>query len=190
MTPNPPDTVAITLPEQWIEIDPRTGDVAAELASKIQQSDEGRELLTALLAPLAVRLARLSAAADVVLAGFYTDLVEVEGEEMPFVMSAQVTLALSPPIGGADVLEELLGGDGVEVIPVDLPAGEAVLVSGITEVDDPAWVAPQQARLRRYFVPVAGMSRVAALSFLTPNLDLVEQFDEVFDAIARTLRFS
>jgi hypothetical protein len=183
--------VTITLPEEWVEIDPRVGDVAAELAAEIPlAAEENRELLVALLAPLAVRLGRLSAVADVVLAGFYTGLVEVEGEETPFVMSAQVTLALSPPIGGADVLQELLGGDGVEVMPVDLPAGEAVLVSGATEVDDPAWDEPQPAHLRRYFVPVAGMSRMAALSFMTPNLDLVDQFDEVFDAIARTLRFS
>jgi hypothetical protein len=74
-------------------------------------------------------------------------------------------------------------------MPVDLPAGEAVLVSGTTEVDDPDWTGAQPAHLRRYFVPVPGMSRVAALSFLTPNVDLAEQFDEVFDAIAQTLAF-
>ncbi len=189
MSPNPPSTVSLRLPDEWVEVDPREPDVVGTLAAKAGIAEGNRELAVALLAPLAVRLGRLAATGDVILAGFYADAVELDDGSPPLILTAQVLLAMSPPVGGADLLAELLGGDGVEVLPVDLPAGEAVLVSGTTEVDDPIWNAPAPAHLRRYFVPVPGMSRMAALSFLTPNVDLAEHFDEVFDAIARTLAF-
>jgi hypothetical protein len=185
-----PTEVNLRLPDGWIEIDPREPDVLGSLIEAASRPEDSVEVAAALLAPLATRLARLSAAADIVLAGFYSELVPVEGRDEPFLISANVTLAMSPPIGDADQLSALLGGDDVEVAPLELPAGPAVLVSGVTEVDDEVWDEPQPAHLRRYFVPVAGMSRVATLSFLTPNLDLAGEFDEVFDAIANTLSFS
>ncbi|HYH32048.1 MAG TPA: hypothetical protein VD903_16875 [Pseudonocardia sp.] len=190
MTATAPNQIHLTLPGEWIEIDPREPDVLGALLQAAAVPQESAQVASALLAPLAVRLSRLSAAADLVLAGFYSELIPLEGSEDPFLVSANVTLALSPPIGDLAQLRELLGGDDVEVAPVELPAGSAVLVSGTTQVDDEGWDGPQPARLRRYFVPVPGMSRVAALSFLTPNLDLADQFDEVFDAIAATLSFS
>lgn len=182
-------TVSLQLPEGWIEIDPREPDVLGALRSKVDVAPGNEEVLVALLAPLAVRLGRLAAAGDIVLAGFYSDLIELEDGTEPFVMAAQVTLAMSPPVGDVERLREVIGGEDVSITPVDLPAGPAVLVAGTTEVDDEAWDAAQPAHLRRYFVPVPGMSRVAALSFLTPNIDLAEQFDEVFAAIATTLAF-
>lgn len=181
-------TVSLRLPVGWIETDPREPDI---LGALLTQSEVGnnREEMALLLAPLAVRLSRLAASGDLVLAGFYTDVVEIEGETSPLVMSAQVSLALSPPVGDLDRLRELWGGDGTAVEPVDLPAGRGVVVTGTTQVDDDQWSGSHPAHLRRYFVPVPGLSRVAALSFLTPNIDLVEAFDGVFDAIAATLSF-
>lgn len=189
IAPITPATVRLQLPEGWIEVDPREPDILGALRSKLDVAPEKEEVLAALLTPLAVRLARLAAAGDIVLASFYSDVIELEDGADPFVMTAQVTLAMSPPVGDVERLREVIGGDGVSITPVDLPAGPAVLVAGTTEVDDEAWDAAQPAHLRRYFVPVPGISRVAALSFLTPNIDLADQFDEVFDAIAATLTF-
>lgn len=189
MSPAPPTSVTLQLPVGWVEIDPREPDALDALRRKLEVPAESEELVLTLLAPLVVRLGRLAAAADVVLAGFYSELVEVAGASEPFLMTAQAILALSPPIGDSERVRELLSGPDVAVTPVDLPAGPGVLVAGTTEVDDALWDAPQPALLRRYLVPVPGMSRVAALSFLTPNIDLAEPFDEVFDAIARTLAF-
>ncbi|MDN5860573.1 MAG: hypothetical protein L0H84_18370 [Pseudonocardia sp.] len=184
-----PSTVTLTLPREWVEVDPREPDVLGALTRQLDVPPGTGDAVEALLAPLCIRLARMSAAADLVLAGFYSEVVEIpEGD--PFVMTAQVTLALSPPVGNLDRLPEVVGGDGIEVRPVDLPAGRGVLAAGSTEVDDESWDAPQPAYLRRYFVPVAGLDRVAALSFLTPNVALVEEFTEVFDAIAETLAFA
>jgi hypothetical protein len=189
-SPTAPSSVNLQLPDGWIEVDPRQPDVLGALLHAAAVPEESVEVTAALLAPLATRLARLSAVADLVLAGFYSELIPVEGQEEPFLISANVTLAMSPPIGDVAQLRDLLGGDDVEVAPVELPAGPAVLVHGVTEVDDEVWDEPQPARLRRYFVPIAGMSRVATLSFLTPNVDLADEFDEVFDAIANTVSFS
>jgi hypothetical protein len=190
MTAAAPSEVHLQLPDGWIEVDPREPDVLEALASAATVPGESVEVAAALLTPLVVRLARLSATGDVVLAGFYSQLVPVEGRDQPLLISAQVLLAMSPPVGDEAQLRELLGGDDVEIAPIDLPAGAAVVVSGTTEVDDPVWDRPQPVRLRRYFVPVAGLSRVAALAFSTPNMALSDEFDEVFDAIAGTLSFS
>jgi len=100
-----------------------------------------------------------------------------------------VVLAVSPQVGGMDEVHAALAASGGEVQPVDLPAGAGVLSTGETQVSDPAWDATVPARTRRYLVPVPGTDRVAALNFLTPNLDLADQFDEVFAAIAETLEF-
>src|SRR4051812_45615650 len=134
-----PNRVRLALPTNWVEIDPREGDVLGEIRRQIDVPEGSEELVIELLAPVALRLSRLSAQADIVLAGFYSQLIDLEGEADPFVMTAQVSLAMSPPVGGLERLQEVLGGDGVEVRPVDLPAGPAVLVTGRTQVDDEGW---------------------------------------------------
>lgn len=182
-------SVSLSLPTGWIELDPRAPDLVAELERAIGVPDEAREGALALLAPLAVELARSAAAADVVVVGLYAQAIPIEGADEPFVVTAHALLALSPD--GTDLDEALAGlsRDGRDVAPVDLPAGAGVLATGETEVRDPSWETAITARTRRYFVPVPGTSRMAALSFLTPNLDLADQFDDVFAAIAETLEF-
>lgn len=184
----PVSRIELELPEGWLEIDPREEDLVEAVQSALDVPPENEALLVELVAPLAIRLRRLAVQGDVVLAGFFSQLVPIEGEE-PLVISAQVLLALSPPVGDLERLQDAVAGEGVEVRPVDLPAGSGVLVSGTIEVDSPGWAGPTEAVLRRYFVPVPGMSRVAALSFLTPNVDLADDFAEVFDAVAGTLTF-
>lgn len=185
-----PSEVHLQLPDGWIEFDPRAPDPLAAVLAAAALPPDAVPTAAALLTPLVSRLSRLSAAADIVLAGCFAQQVPVPGRERPLLVSAQLLLSMSPPIGDATQLRELLGGDDVEVAPIELPAGPGVVVSGLTEVDDPVWDRPQPVRLRRYFVPVAGLSRVAALAFTTPNVDLSDEFDELFDAIAGTLSFS
>ena len=91
--------------------------------------------------------------------------------------------------GFEDALFAAWRGDPELVLNQPAYSAGSVLVAGPTEVDSPGWSGPQEAVLRRYFVPVPGMDRVAALSFLTPNLDLAEDFAELFDSVAATLRF-
>lgn len=196
MVATAPSSVVLRLPEGWLELDPREPDLLAELRRAVGQH-WGQELdderLLSLLAPLAIELRRLAESAEMVLVGLYTRVVPVDGEDLPLVLTAHAVLALAPAPGDLDEVRRVLEVDadthGLEVRPVELPAGHGVLVAGTTQIRHPAWDSPAPARLRRYFVPVPGTQRLATLSFLTPNVDLADSFEELFDAVAETLSF-
>lgn len=182
-------TVALRLPPGWIELDPRAPDLVAELERAVGVPEEARPDAVRLLAPLALELSRSAADGHVVLVGLFAQAIPVESSDDPYVVTAHVLLSVSPPVDGLDDVRAGLTGRGAEVVPVDLPAGPGVLATARTEVRDPSWDRPVPAHSRRYAVPVPGTPTMAILSFLTPNLDLADQFDEVFDAVARTLSF-
>lgn len=184
------NTVSLTLPTGWREFDPRSEDLLAELERNVDVPAGARDVAVSLLAPLALELRRATAASDVVLVGFFAQAIDIEGAPDPLVLTANVTLAVSPEVGGLAEVRAVLEGDGATVAPVDLPAGAGVVSTGETLVSGDTWDGTVTARTRRYLVPVPGTSRMAALNFLTPNLDLADQFDEVFDAIAGSLSFS
>ncbi|QJY47938.1 hypothetical protein [Pseudonocardia broussonetiae] len=181
--------IVLHLPGSWVECDPRAPDLVEELRRMVAVPAGARDAAVDLLAPLALELRRTTVGADVVLVGFYADAVEIEGAADPFVVTANVTLAISPPVAGIEGATAALRDAGADVAPVDLPAGRGVLATGVTTVTGESWEGEVTARTRRYLVPVPGSDRMAALSFLTPNLDLAGQLDEVFDAIAHTLEF-
>lgn len=183
------NNVSLRLPTGWIELDPQAPDLLAELERMLDVPEENRDSVVTLLAPLTVELARIAATTDVVLVGMYAQSVSIDGQDKPYVVSGNVVLALSPQVSGMEEVHASLAKTGGEVAPVDLPAGAAVMSCGRTEISDPSWERSLLARVRRYLVPVPGTDRVATLNFLTPNLDLADQFDEVFDAIAQTLEF-
>lgn len=186
MTASPPTTVSLQLPNGWIELDPRTPNLLAELERALEVTADSHHAAIALLAPLAVELSRAAADSDVVLAGFFAHAVEIDGSAEPLVLTANVLLAVSPPVEDLAQAHAALDGD---VRPVDLPAGAAVLATAEVRISDPRWDGSVPARTRRYLVPVPGTDRIAVLHFLTPNLDLADQFDDVFAAIAETLTF-
>jgi hypothetical protein len=190
----PPTTVSIRLPEGWWEIDPRAQDIVAELRRAIgtkQIEAIPEETLLRLLQPLALEIRRLCGDAELLLIGLYTSAVEVAGAEQPLVITAQVLLAMSNLDGGLDAVRQGVPKTSASrPSTVRLPAGEAVLETGPVTVSHPDWERPVPAHQRRYFLPVQGTARVAVLTFLTPNVDLAEPFDGVFEAIAETLSFS
>jgi hypothetical protein len=198
MTTTPvPTSVTLRLPEGWWELDPRAEDIVAELSRAIGAEKVAavpQETLMELLIPLGIELRRLSDQVDPVLVGLYTHAIQVAGMDKPLVVTAQVLLALSRFPSDLDTVrmglsEQRAGQPAMRLTPVTLPAGEAVQEVGPVKVRHPDWEAPVTAHQRRYFLPVAGSGRVAVLTFLTPNLDLVEAFDGVFEAIAETLSF-
>lgn len=178
-------TVTVRLPTGWAEIDPREADVVGELERALGIAPDAHEAAVALLAPLAADLSRSAATTDIVLAAFFGRAIEREGAE-PLVLTANLLLAVSPPLaGGAQAGLSLPG----TVEPVDLPAGAAVLATDQVEIRGPHWDAPVAARRRRYVVSVPNSEQVVVLHFQTPNVDLADQFDDVFAAIAETLTF-
>jgi hypothetical protein len=181
----PPSTVSVRLPSAWIELDPRAPDLTAELERALDVRPGAPEAVSALLAPLALSLRRDAADGDIVLIGFLAQAVEVDAGAPPLVLTANVVLAVSPAVDRSAAVAAL----GPDVEPVDLPAGPAVLATGEVEITDPRWEGSVSARTRRYLVPVPGTDRIAVLAFQTPILDLADQFDDVFAAIAESLAF-
>lgn len=189
-------TVRLGLPRGWLELDPRAEDLAAELRRSAGEQWGDRVDLATLdqaAAPVTAELRRLSASLDLLLAGCYVDVVPAENERSdPLVLSATVMLALSPEVGG---LSEIRGSlatrtdEDLRILTVALPAGSAVLASGRTELSRPEWTETVPAVFERYFLPVPGLGRAAVLSFLTPNLDLVDDFSDLFRVIAESLTF-
>jgi hypothetical protein len=198
MTTTPaPTSVALRLPEGWWELDPRAEDIVAELWRAVgadQVKAVPKETLLALLAPLGLELRRLSEQVEPVLVGLYANPIPIEGAEQPLVITAQVLLALSRFDGDPAAVQAGIAAQGqphpaTRLSVVNLASGEAVLEVGPVTVRHPEWETPVPAHQRRYFFPVPGSERVAVLTFLTPNLELVEAFDTIFEAIAQTLNF-
>lgn len=192
----PTQQIRVRLPKNWLEIDPRAQDLRAELARTTREhygDDVDEDLITRLAGPLAIELRRLTASTDLILAGFFAEIVDT-GSPQPMLITANVAIALSPPVGDLQQVRRQIERDArdadVEITTRELPAGLAVSTAGHLEVANPGWSDTVPAFTRRFYLPVPGLGRVAALTFVTPNLDLVEQFDEVFAAIAGTVSFS
>ena len=110
--------------------------------------------------------------------------------------SASLIVALIDAAGGSDSaappsaqaltegLQLRLGGEVGE-----LPAGPALRVRRPQAVGDRTG-HPGEAEVVQWYVPHDGGRRLAVLTFSTPNVDLAEQFGEVFDAIAGSMRWT
>lgn len=188
--------VRLSLPQGWIELDPRTADLSAELrrSATEQWGDQvDVETLDHAAAPVTAELRRLSASLDLLLAGCFVDVVPAEEERgEPLVLSATVMLALSPEVGGLAEIRGSLAArtdEDLRIVTVDLPAGSSVLAAGSTGLRRPEWTETVPAVFERYFVPVPGLGRAAVLSFLTPNLDMADEFSSLFRVIAESLTF-
>jgi len=191
----PTTAVQLRLPRGWIEFDPRAADLSTEIM-RAAHDEWGTEVppelqphLAKLLGPLVVDVRRMSSNVDAVLVGMYVRAIAMEGAELPLVLTANAVLAISPPYVALDHVRENLAA-GWTAEPVDLPAGRGVKSQGPTQITDPEWDGPVSAQAFRFFLPVPGTPRLAILSFVTPNLDFVDAFADVFDAVAESLSFS
>lgn len=183
-------SVSIRMPRGWLEIDPRNPDVTAELVRTArEQWGDGidAERIARHVAPVASGLRAMAEETGLVLAGFFADFLA--GEDGDLLLTASVTLAISPPVGIADVRHDLYArsAEKISIRTVDLPAGEGVLATCEVDLRSPEWTG--SGLMQRYFVPVPESSRFAVLSLFTPNRDLADLFADVFGAIAESLRF-
>lgn len=201
-----PNSVSLRLPRGWIALDPRQPDLLTELQQAIitYWADQQREApidaeeLLGLLAPLTLDLHKVAGIAEIVLVALYTQVFPAGPDELPLVVSANATLAvtpLPPDLTDPASLRDLVGkgGSGIngepEIRTTDLPTGRSVLVCGLTEISDETAEISVPGLLRRYFIPIPAAHRLAVLSFVTPNVELAESFDPVFAAMAASLAF-
>jgi hypothetical protein len=72
----------------------------------------------------------------------------------------------------------------------DLPAGTGARVRRRQRVEPAGGLPGGEAELVYWYVPHPTGRCIAVLAFSTPNVDLGDEFGEVFDAIAATLRWT
>ncbi|GLZ76437.1 hypothetical protein Afil01_12440 [Actinorhabdospora filicis] len=116
-------------------------------------------------------------------------------------IQAIVTGAVVKPPEGADLsLAGLLaslgrpeperpGGPWARIGPVDLPAGPAARLTGVDDLDLPGAGAQIRCAVTHTLVPAPGGERVVAIMCASPNMSLVPQLHELFDAVTGTLVF-
>lgn len=120
----------------------------------------------------------------------------------PLVLSATtVVLRISIPEEQSEDLADIVVAAGMqlgteaegtglppgEVELVELPVGAAGRITRVEEVDYRGKRVP--TAVRHTLIPVPNSRDYLVLSSSTPNVDLAEQFHEVFDAIAESFRF-
>ena len=182
--------VRLWLPESWLEVDPRLPDLTTEVVRTLTEHGAAHDEteLTRTVAPLVFELRRLSARAEVLLVGLYTDFVDDDSGHVQ-VFTANVTVALSPPVGKRAGVREVIQrealADGVETGLHLLSGGPAFTTWG--RMSFPR--AGTKAFTRRFHVPVPGLDQVAVLAFSTPNVDFAAEFDLMFMTIADSFRF-
>jgi hypothetical protein len=87
-------------------------------------------------------------------------------------------------------IERELGALGYELSAFELPIGPALVASGRSMESMPGIDEQIELYSQRYYVPIEDGGSIAVLSFTTPTMPLVEEFGELFEAIAETLYVS
>lgn len=208
MSTTQPDSFVISLPEGWREvpIDPdglvdavREG-AAATLPAEVVESLEFKHQLLVLR-----RLAQQMSASGVVFAAAMSDAVTTDdADEPPLFLSAVMTLATFPAQSlGADTIRfehlqrgasEAAASSGLELLAepavVELGDSPAVYVVGTQRVEDPGSGSTMLLVHCRYYVLIGDGDGMAALAFLTPNVEISEEFAELFYSVACSLEFT
>ncbi|GFE23633.1 hypothetical protein RB199_27250 [Streptomyces libani] len=200
-----PAGYTLRFPDSWwhLDLDPSTRDasIRRRIESQVKKAPQlSREQVDALIRSTR-RIAREAHAQGALRAsGMLRILPAGSG---PLVLSATTAvLRISVPEGQAEDLADLVVAAGMqlgtaaegtglppgEVELVELPhVGAAGRISRIEDVDHQG--KPVPTAMRHTLIPVPNSRDYLVLASSTPNVDLADQFYEVFDAIAESFRF-
>ncbi|MFD9207427.1 hypothetical protein ACFVZM_14270 [Streptomyces sioyaensis] len=200
-----PAGYTLRFPDSWwqLDLDPNTRDasIRRRIESQVEKAPQlSREQVDALIRTTR-RTAREAHAQGALRASGMLRILRAGSG--PLVLSATMAvLRISVPEDQSEDLADLvvaaamqLGteaeGSGLppgEVEVVELPeVGAAGRITRIEEVDYQGTRVP--TAVRHTLIPVPNTRDYLVLAGSTPNVDLAEQFYEVFDAIAESLRF-
>ncbi|WP_328688627.1 hypothetical protein OG879_18205 [Streptomyces caniferus] len=200
-----PAEYSLRFPDSWwhLDLDPSTRDasIRRRIEAQVEKAPQlTREQLDGLIRSTR-RIAREAHAQGALRASGMIRILRAGGG--PLVLSATaVVLRISIPEGQSEDLADLVMAAGVqlgtdaessglppgEVELVELPhVGVAGRISRIEDIDHHGKRVP--TAVRHTLVPVPNSHDYLVLACSTPNVDLAEQFYEVFDAIAESLRF-
>ena len=190
---NEDPSVEVFLPATWraLDLDPATrGESIRRLAA--ETAEGGSAELVAARRRMQARLEQVAEAAAgagaslgfvfstvadgrLASASLIVALIEAadRGEGFAALSARSMTEGLQLRLGGR--VDELMAGPGLRV-------GRRQVVSGATG-------ETSEVEIVQWYVPHEGGGRLAVLTFSTPNVELADQFGEVFDAIAQTTRW-
>lgn len=200
-----PAGYTLRFPDSWwhLDLDPSTRDasIRRRIESQVKQAPQlSREQVDALIRSTR-RTAREAHAQGALRASGMLRILRAGSG--PLVLSATtVVLRISVPEDQSEDLADLVMAAGMqlgtaaegtglppgEVELVDLPhVGAAGRISRIEDVDHRG--TPVPTAVRHTLIPVPNSRDYLVLASSTPNVDLADQFYDVFDAIAESFRF-
>ena len=180
--------VEMLMPATWIplDLDPATRVRSISKLLDPAAPPEARRRAQALLEATTYQAAKAGAA----LAYLYARASEGELAAASLLVSVVEATAgaeaTNPgPAAVATALAHRYGGEAGE-----LPAGPGARVRRRQRIEPTGGLPGGEAELVYWYVPHETGRCVALLAFSTPNVDLGDEFGEVFDAIAGTLRWT
>ncbi|WP_329149418.1 hypothetical protein OIU91_23000 [Streptomyces sp. NBC_01456] len=200
-----PAGYTLRFPDSWwhLDLDPSTRDasIRRRIESEVKQAPQlTREQVDALIRSTR-RTAREAHAQGALRASGMLRILRAGSG--PLVLSATtVVLRISVPEDQSEDLADLVMAAGMqlgtaaegtglppgEVELVELPGvGAAGRISRIEDVDHRG--TPVPTAVRHTLIPVPNSRDYLVLASSTPNVDLADQFYDVFDAIAESFRF-
>ncbi|WP_240979867.1 hypothetical protein [Streptomyces sp. HNM0574] len=195
----------LRFPDSWwhLDLDPATRD--ASIRRQIESQAEGAPQLPREQLDSLIRTTRQTAREAYGQGALQASgmLRILKAGTAPLVLSATaVVLRMTVPEGESEDLADLVVGAGMQVATAaegtGLPPGEVELlelpgvgaVGRITRVEDVDIKGNRvPTAMRHTLIPVPHSRDYLLLACSTPNVDLAEQFYEVFDAIAASFRF-
>ncbi|MGW2026498.1 hypothetical protein [Streptomyces decoyicus] len=200
-----PAGYTLRFPDSWwhLDLDPGTRDasIRRRIESQVKKAPQlSREQVDGLIRSTRRTAREAHAQGALRASGMLRILAAGSG---PLVLSATtVVLRTSVPEGQSEDLADLVVAAGMqlgteaegtglppgEVELVELPhVGAAGRISRIEDVDHQG--TPVPTAVRHTLIPVPNSRDYLVLASSTPNVDLADQFYEVFDAIAESFRF-
>lgn len=200
-----PAGYTLRFPDSWwhLDLDPSTRDVSIRrrIESEVKKVPQlSREQVDELVRSTR-RTAREAHARGALRASGMLRILRAGSG--PLVLSATtVVLRMSVPDDQSEDLADLVVAAGMqlgtEAEGSGLPPGEVELVElpqigpvgRITKIEEVDYRGtPVATAMRHTLIPVPGSRDYLVLASSTPNVDLADQFYEVFDAIAESFRF-
>jgi hypothetical protein len=186
-------TVELLLPVTWnpLDLDPETRTASiARLTDRTMQSGAAAANARARMRAEFERAAEIGAASGAVLAFVYWSVRDGKlASASLFVALVDATVpseapAASEPEALAGALAARYGGEVSE-----LAGGPGARVQRRGRVPTAGSAGPE-AEIVTWYAPHRSGRRLAILTFSTPNIDLADEFGEVFDSLADTMRWT
>jgi hypothetical protein len=198
MTVTSASRFSLRIPESWFEFDvwraTRTGDLTRMVDARLAEVPEWRGHRAAILRGLR-QIAEEADRRGAVYCAAAADRVDDDGTMLATLMVFTTEGMPDPGLNTVEAIAAQItatartddGTDWREVRVVDLPAGRAVRVRGVTGLGEAADVEHLRLVTMQTLIPVPGGDGVLDVVLTSPQVELTDGLLNLFDAISATL---